>query len=559
MGKLKLLPPNRGIRLKPYMRFMKEIVMSYLFLILLFPVAFYAYYFRDNIQTLEMTFLVVVGVMTLLAGLLAYYLAGRLFEETIFFAKWDRLARLSRFLYENGYVYEKKAPGNGQKKVKFPRIYLKQKRFDLEVYFELAGSKFQEKFKKIGGDLETTFAMDFMETEDDNRFKMYRLAYSALLARIKVTDIRYVADKGVELMKGFYWDFVSDPHMLIVGGTGGGKTVLLRILILCLSKIGVVDICDPKRADFATMVDLPAFKERVFYDIDSIVKRFEDSLAIMEERYNFMRAEQQRLGHTDMKTFWEYGLEPYFLVCDEYNAFKMMLDWKQAERVDNAIGQFLLLGRQAGCYAIIAMQKPSREDLGSKLQANINFRVAVGRLDEMGYDLAFEEVNRNKEFKFMKFVGGMRVFGRGYAAVKGQVAREFYSPVLVKDFSFYDEFSKIIRREHKHSVYEESPETVNFSLADMMQDLDGNVDDFEGLEEPMFSIGDVTGDLGKSFNQIKSVIDLCQSGNYHFFDVKDGKVVLTSDDCMLLKELFTLKEAGSLSWKEFLKDYFSSR
>lgn len=27
--------------------------------------------------------------------------------------------------------------------------------------------------------------------------------------------------KGVELMKEFFWDFVSDPHMMVVGGTGG--------------------------------------------------------------------------------------------------------------------------------------------------------------------------------------------------------------------------------------------------------------------------------------------------------------------------------------------------
>ena len=42
------------------------------------------------------------------------------------------------------------------------------------------------------------------------------------------------------------WDYIEEPHLLIGGGTGGGKTVVLMTIIYALAKIGFVDICDPK-------------------------------------------------------------------------------------------------------------------------------------------------------------------------------------------------------------------------------------------------------------------------------------------------------------------------
>ncbi|MFD3097098.1 cell division protein FtsK, partial [Streptococcus agalactiae] len=115
----------------------------------------------------------------------------------------------------------------------------KQGKYDLSVSFEMAGGKFQKKFKDIGGELEDTFFMDFMEKTDDPRFKIYKLAYSAFLSRITVKDVIWVKDKGIKLMDGYYWDFINDPHLLVAGGTGGGKTVLLRSILRCRAEIGV--------------------------------------------------------------------------------------------------------------------------------------------------------------------------------------------------------------------------------------------------------------------------------------------------------------------------------
>lgn len=572
MASVRLLPQYRGIRVRPYMRFMNYILFSCLFFPFLIGFALYIYVNLEQIQALDY-FTIGLGLFLFLLSLVSsIYLTWFLQEATPFFKKMERLGRLSFFLYENKYVYEKKKQGGSGQSVKFPKIYLQQGKYELSVHFLMAGNKFQDKFKKIGGALEDTFFMDFKETLDEPKYKVYKLAYSAYLNRITVPDVSWDKEKGIELMKGFYWDFISDPHLLVAGGTGGGKTVLLRSLILALSKVGVVDICDPKRADFVTMSDIAAFEGRVVFEISDIVSRFENAVVIMMARYDFMRSEMKRLGHKDMKKFYEYGLEPYFFVSDEYNALMSMLSFKDRERVDNAIGQFLLLGRQAGCFGILAMQKPSREDLGSKLQANINFRISVGRLDEAGYDILFGPENRNKEFKYLKYLGGRRVYGRGYAAVYGEVAREFYSPLLTKKFSFFDEFSKVERHTNQFDPLENgdiSTDIVNDEVlrqfaenasADQTVDIeDIDIEEMEELvmeEEQMIGAKEFSKDLGKSLAQLVKLVAMLEENNYRNFKREEGEILFSVEDVQLLERLFQKKEEYSGTWKELLSDYF---
>ena len=533
--------------------------------------AFYVYLHIEDYQALDWSQIGSTLFLLVLSLLLSVYLTWFLQETTPFFKRLERLGKLSFFLYENKYVYEKKKTNNQGNSVQFPKIYLRQGKYDLSVHFKMAGNKFQEKFKKIGGALEDTFFMDFMETLDEPKYKVYRLAYSAYLNRITIPDVHWDKDKGVELMKGFYWDFISDPHLLVAGGTGGGKTVLLRSLIRALSKVGVVDICDPKRMDFVTMSDIEAFRGRVVFEISDIVSHFEKAVVIMMARYDFMRSEMKRLGHKDMKKFYEYGLEPYFFVCDEYQALMAMLDFKQRELVEDAIAQFLLLGRQAGCFGILAMQKPSREDLGSKLQSNINFRISVGRLDEMGYDILFGPENRNKEFKYLKYLGGRRIYGRGYAAVFGEVAREFYSPLLPKKFSFYDEFSKISRHENQFDPTENNQvstdiihdedllqfaESVSVELPEIVKGSEFEEMEEMLMEEDKIGAKQLSKDLGKSLSQVVKLVALLEDGRYSSFSRENGEILFSQDQVQLMERLFEKKESGSQTWKELLADYF---
>lgn len=577
---MSLLPAYRGIKIKPYMVNLRYYIFSFFFLLFSPILVFSVYSNFEKIKNVDIFSIVVSVVMLILIITVSVYLTWLSQERVFFFQVLERLSKLAYFLKENGYTYIKKIKTNSgtRDKIVFPVVYMKQNRYDLEIAFKMAGNKFQDKFKKIGSDLETTFFMDFMEVQDDIKFKTYKMAYSAFLNRIKVTDVEY-SDKGIQLMKNLYWNPIDDPHLLVCGGTGGGKTVLLRILIRAMAKVGVVDICDPKQADFVTMAEQKAFEGRVSYQVDEIVEMIERAVGIMFARYAYMRQKREENGDKDLKKFYEYGLEPYFLVCDEYNALCAMLDFQTRQRLDNAMGQFLLLGRQAGCFAVIAMQKPSREDLGSKLQANINFRISVGRLDEVGYDLAFGEVNRNKEFKYVKYLGGKRVYGRGYASVYGEVAREFYSPLLEKGFSFTDEYEKIERRQNpfnplenpdaqlseeekenlqaemeaqeemqKGEVKKASPELVQELMAGKRQKGENNLGD-------LVKASDFSRTIGVSFSSVQNLLNKLEEKDVITVSREDGFLYLDKRQMALVKDLFELKKTSTQKWIEILEDY----
>ena len=574
-----LFPAYRGIKIKPYMVNLRYFIFSFFFLLFSPALVVYGYLNFEKIKSLDIPAIVILVIMLVVFIVLSIYLTWFSQERFFLFQKLERLSKLAFFLKENGYTYTKKVKRESGTidKVVFPAVYMKQNRYDLDVAFKMAGNKFQEKFKKIGSELETTFFMDFMEVQDDIKFKTYKLAYSAFLNRIKVTDVNY-SDKGIQLMKNLYWNPIDDPHMLVCGGTGGGKTVLLRTLILAMSKVGVVDICDPKQADFVTMAEQKAFEGRISYQVEDIVSMIERGVEIMFSRYAYMREKREENGDKDLKRFYEYGLEPYFLVCDEYNALCAMLDFQTRQRLDNAMGQFLLLGRQAGCFATIAMQKPSREDLGSKLQANINFRVSVGRLDEIGYDLAFGEVNRNKEFKYVKYLAGKRVYGRGYASVYGEVAREFYSPLYVNGFSFTDEFNKVERRENPFNPLE-NPEVV---LSDeekqvLQEEMEAKEELQNGLvkkashelvQELMASkqkeeenLGDLqkasdfSMSINVSFASVQNLLKKLEEKEKMVVLRKDGILYLDKNQMSLVKDLFELKKITNQNWNEIIDDF----
>lgn len=572
---MSLFPAYRGIKIKPYMVNLRYYIFSFFFLLFSPVLGFFVYSNFEKIKNVDIFSIVVSVVMLMLIIGLSVYSTWLSQERVFFFQKIERLAKLAFFLKENGYTYTKKVKTESGTvdKVTFPTVYLKQNRYDLEVAFKMAGNKFQDKFKKIGGDLETTFFMDFMEVQDDVKFKTYKMAYSAFLNRIKVTDVNY-SDKGIQLMKNLWWNPIDDPHLLVVGGTGGGKTVLLRTLIRALAKEGVVDIGDPKQADFVTMDEQKAFEGRISYKVEDIVSMIERGVDIMFARYAYIRQKRAENGDKDMKKFYEYGLEPYFLVCDEYNALCAMLDFQTRQRLDNAMGLFLFLGRQAGCFGIIAMQKPAREDLGSKLQANINFRISVGRLDEVSYDLAFGEVNKNKEFKYVKYLAGKRVYGRGYACVYGEVAREFYSPLLEKKFSFYDEYEKIERRENPFNplenpnaeLSEEEKENLQAEMEAQEELEKGEVKKADpGLvQELMSSKQKESGndlvrtfafskEIGVSAGSMKNLVD--KLDGILEFEKEDNVVYLNEIQRTIIKDLFELKQNTTQNWSEILEDF----
>ena len=65
--------------------------------------------------------------------------------------------------------------------------------------------------------------------------------------RISIEDVQ-AKDGRLRLMENVWWEYDKLPHMLIAGGTGGGKTYFILTLIEALLRTNaVLFVLDPKK------------------------------------------------------------------------------------------------------------------------------------------------------------------------------------------------------------------------------------------------------------------------------------------------------------------------
>ena len=99
----------------------------------------------------------------------------------------------------------------------------------------------------------------------------------------------------------------------------------------------------------------------------------------------------------------------------------------------NKLKQIVMLGRRFWLL-ILACQRPDAKYLGDGIRDQFNFRVALGRMSEMGYGMMFGS-DVQKDF-FLK-----RIKGRGYD-VGTSVISEFYT-LVPKGYDFLEEIKKL--------------------------------------------------------------------------------------------------------------------
>ena len=195
------------------------------------------------------------------------------------------------------------------------------------------------------------------------------------------------------------WKFAKLPHMLIAGGTGGGKSTFIYYLLIEFMRLGDANggaadvyICDPKNAELASLscvfgsdhVGVSAGQ------IAGVVRRCREE---MDRRYEYMQDPER--FHFGASAF-DYGLNPVFLVFDEVAAFKAAADKKTFAEVWENLTQLVLKARAANVFVILAMQQPRADTISTDIRDNLGARVTLGNLSAEGYRMAFGSCDRFK-------------------------------------------------------------------------------------------------------------------------------------------------------------------
>ncbi|MCI6616421.1 FtsK/SpoIIIE domain-containing protein [Ruminococcus sp.] len=231
------------------------------------------------------------------------------------------------------------------------------------------------------------------------------------------------------------WNILKQPHMLLAGVTGSGKTTFLNYLIIEMKKMQAdVYVCDPKRSDLSSLQHFWG-KEYVASDTNNIAKLTRVVKEIMNNR--FLEYKENAENFVYGNSYVDYGLKPVFLLFDELGAFRAGADKKVFSETMANLTEIILKGREMGVFAILSTQQPNANNIPTELRDNLSVRLALGNMSNEAYRMVFGETEGLQTIS-EKGAGYIYLDGLGWENPK-----YFEAPYLdYKKFNFIEEIQK---------------------------------------------------------------------------------------------------------------------
>lgn len=171
--------------------------------------------------------------------------------------------------------------------------------------------------------------------------------------------------------KEVYIDFLENPHILVSGSTGSGKSVLLNIIIYGLSaqSSNKLVLIDPKRVEFAKFKDNKNLFLPLCNSIEKGISALKEIQKEIEMRYRLLE-----LWHcVKIDELPKGAMDEIYIIIDELSFF-MLADKKKTNELISKIG---MIGRACGVHLILATQRPSRTIITGEIQANIDLTIGL--------------------------------------------------------------------------------------------------------------------------------------------------------------------------------------
>jgi S-DNA-T family DNA segregation ATPase FtsK/SpoIIIE len=167
-----------------------------------------------------------------------------------------------------------------------------------------------------------------------------------------------------------YIDLDNQPHVLVGGINGSGKTSFIKCLLtgMVLNDIDIIIIDMKMGGDYNVF--------RYYKNLKAFVKTVPEADVIIEKIKNIMTERFSVLDKANCKDFKDYNLKhngemkPLVVLIEEYT---MLSNNKTFTKELNII---LAQARAANIKVILSVQRPCHENLDTKLKANLNHTVA---------------------------------------------------------------------------------------------------------------------------------------------------------------------------------------
>lgn len=165
---------------------------------------------------------------------------------------------------------------------------------------------------------------------------------------------------------GLYKLILDQPHTLIAGATGSGKSVAINGIIYTALYQPPRDLqlvlIDPKRVELVKYRKLPhciAYASEPAY----IVRTLKKCVDLMECRYKVMQA-RGMVKSTEPETY---------VIIDE---FADLMTTNKRETLP-MLCRLAQLGRAANIHLILATQRPTRDIVNGQIKVNLDCRIAL--------------------------------------------------------------------------------------------------------------------------------------------------------------------------------------
>lgn len=163
-----------------------------------------------------------------------------------------------------------------------------------------------------------------------------------------------------------YADMLQQPHLLIAGATGSGKSVVINGMMTTALKDSPARVqfilLDPKRVE---LVDYKPLPHVIRYSTEpgEMVQALQDALQITDNRYKEMAKQHAK----------KYDGGAVYIVIDEL-ADLMTTNKKQVQPLLQRLGQ---IGRAANIHVVAATQCPLAAVIPTPIKVNFDSRVAL--------------------------------------------------------------------------------------------------------------------------------------------------------------------------------------
>jgi S-DNA-T family DNA segregation ATPase FtsK/SpoIIIE len=163
-------------------------------------------------------------------------------------------------------------------------------------------------------------------------------------------------------------DVDKNPHMLIGGSTGSGKSSLLHTIIsnLLLATDANLFIVDTKAIEFSPYAKLTS-RVNIINSYTEYNYLLHYLLSIMEQRYSLLK------DNPDINIINNDSFKPIVLVIDEFADLTMQDPSKEGYIL---LCRLIQKCRAAGIYCILATQRPSVDIITGVIKANFPARIA---------------------------------------------------------------------------------------------------------------------------------------------------------------------------------------